>query len=257
MPRGCASSRSAIASRNPCTAASARSSDSPIVPRFDSGPVSTDATASPTAPRRLRAARPVEVRPPALERGEQRTDARDVVGHAGSLTTATAARRAGLACTHGRGGRRGIRNDDGARCARAAATAPVLVQRAARRVLLRLRRPRRDLARLPAVHRVVRVRLVGHPRVRPLLGAARLPRAAAPAPHPDHHLRARLLHRPRAHERRAPRRSREPRRARRRAAAARGDGRGRVDARRRDHARARAGASSRRPSPVAATTRHP
>ncbi len=40
-------------------------------------------------------------------------------------------------------------------------------------------------------------------------------------------------------------------------AAARGDGRGGVDARRRDHGRAPAGASSRRPSRVAATTRRP
>ena len=63
--------------------------------------------------------------------------------------------------------------------------------------------------------------------------AARLPRAPTAASHPDDDLRARLLHRSCAHERRAARRSREPCARRRRGIRARRDARRRMDARRR------------------------
>ena len=85
---------------------------------------------------------------------------------------------------------------------------------------------------------------------------ARVPRAAAPAPHPHDDLRARLLHRPRPHERRTARRPREPRGARRRAAACTRRWSRPAGPAPTSDPRAPAGASSPRPSPARATTRH-
>ena len=63
-----------------------------------------------------------------------------------------------------------------------------------------------------------------------VLGAPRLPGAAAAAPDPHRDLRARLLHRPRPHERRAAGRPGQPRPAGHRGPDPRGDGRGGLDA---------------------------
>ena len=90
--------------------------------------------------------------------------------------------------------------------------------------------PGGGVAGVPEPDRHVQRRLVGI-RLRPrVLGASGVPRAASAASHPHHDLRARLLHRPGAHERRTARRPGQPRLPRRGGADPRGDGRGRVDA---------------------------
>ena len=99
------------------------------------------------------------------------------------------------------------------------------------------------------------VGLVGH-RVRDrVLGAAGLSRPAATAPHPDHRVRARLLHRTRAHERRPAGRPGQPRRARRGRPDPRGDARRRVDAGRSGHPRVIVAHHHARRSRAAATAK--